>query len=261
MSIIEPRTPLYFKIIQFIVGEIDENRLKEGDMIPPERKIDEMFGVSRTTTRRALNELVNQGYLQRVQGKGTFVHRNPYANHYPALSSFSKDMRAQARLPEHKTLSCAIELPIPEVCRELGISENEICVHLKRLVLIENQPVGYAEIWIPKSLVANHLDLFVPEVLDPYSIYHLLENKEIGLSIINAIEVATAEHADKALAKLLNIKVGTAILVIRHVGYLENGTPCDSLKLVFCGSHYHYRTELIRPPETGWAGRVFIVRD
>lgn len=218
-----------------------------------------MFEVSRTTTRRALNELVNEGYLSRVQGRGTFVHVKPYIDQYPVLSSFSEDMRARPRLPEHSTLSCSIEEPAPQVCKELELSYAEKCIHLKRLLLIDNHPVGYAEIWVPLRLVENHLDFFSPERLDPHSIYYVLEGQEIGLVIARAVEVATAENADNHLSELLGVRKEAALLVIRHVGYLEDGTPCDSLKLVFGRSHYHYRTELIRPQGAGWSGRVFVV--
>jgi GntR family transcriptional regulator len=255
----DSRSPRYFKIIQHFKREIGEGRLVEGDLLPPEKEIDRMFEVSRTTTRRALDELEVEGYLYRIQGKGTYVRVKPYIDHYPVLSSFSEDMRARARLPEHHTLSCSIELPVPQVCRELDITSEDKCLHLKRLLTIDNHPVGYAEIWIPFYLVEHHLDLFTPERLDPHSYYYLLEGPEIGLSVAKAIEVATGENADKNLSELLGVHHGTALLVIRHVGYLEDGRPCDSLKLVFGGSHYHYRTELIRPSGAGWAGRVFVV--
>jgi GntR family transcriptional regulator len=258
-SLIQPRTPRYYKIIQHFLREIEGGRLLDGELIPSEKEIDQMFGVSRTTTRRALDELVNQGYLIRVQGRGTYVQKKGYTDHYPVLSSFSKDMRAEGRLPEHQTLSCLVHKPTHQICKELDISPDEECLHLKRLLSIDNHPVGYAEIWIPKQLVSAHLEKFTPERLDPYSIYYTMEGPEVGLTISRAIEVATAENADQNLSELLQVPEGRALLVIRHVGYLEDGTPCDSLKLVFGGSHYHYRTELIRPPGAGWAGRVFIV--
>ena len=262
MSILlRPKTPRYFDIIDYILKEIEEGHLSEGDLIPSEKELDEMFSVSRTTTRRAMNELVSQGYLLRMQGKGTYVHRQVYSGHYPMLSSFSENMRAPARLAEHHTVNCLIEEPTPQVCRELEIDCSTPCLHFNRLLSIDAQPVGYAEIWIPKFLVKDYLSLFTPEILDPHSIYYLLEGKEIGMTISRAIEVATAENADQELAEILKIKTGTAMLVIRHVGYLSDGMPCDSLKLVFGGSHYHYRTELIRPAGAGWAGRVFVVDD
>jgi GntR family transcriptional regulator len=256
---VDTRSPRYYKIIQHFKREIEEGRLADGDLLPPEKEIDRMFEVSRTTTRRALDELEIKGYLSRIQGKGTYVRVKPYIDHYPVLSSFSEDMRARARLPEHHTLSCLIEPPVSQVCKELDVSSEEKCLHLKRLLTIDNHPVGYAEIWIPLNLVENHLDLFTPEKLDPHSYYYLLESPEIGLSVAKAIEVATGESADKNLSEILGVPKGTALLVIRHVGYLEDGRPCDSLKLVFGGSHYHYRTELIRPSGAGWSGRVFVV--
>lgn len=64
--------PIYFQIEQGI-REKSKKELKPGDMIPSEREYAEKFQISRMTVRQAINNLVNEGYLERVRGKGTFV--------------------------------------------------------------------------------------------------------------------------------------------------------------------------------------------
>jgi len=66
--------PKYCQIRQFIVEEeIEKKRLKAGDGIPSENELSRKFNVSKNTVVKALNDLVKDGVLYRVQGKGTFV--------------------------------------------------------------------------------------------------------------------------------------------------------------------------------------------
>jgi len=68
--------PLYLQLKVLIKEKIKKNILKPGDILPSERKMCEIYGVSQITIRQALNELTQKGILLRVPGKGTFV-RNP----------------------------------------------------------------------------------------------------------------------------------------------------------------------------------------
>lgn len=65
--------PLYYQLKQQIIREITNNRLKPGDSIPTEEEFSRALNISRPTIRQALGELVNEGYIYRLKGKGTFV--------------------------------------------------------------------------------------------------------------------------------------------------------------------------------------------
>ena len=61
--------PLYYQIKEDIINKIKNNDLKVGDRIAGENELKDIYGVSQITVRKALSELVNEGYLYRVQGK------------------------------------------------------------------------------------------------------------------------------------------------------------------------------------------------
>ena len=65
--------PLYYQLKQIIMNSIDEGIYQEDTAIPTEFELISKYDVSRTTVRQALNELVNEGYLYRKKGIGTFV--------------------------------------------------------------------------------------------------------------------------------------------------------------------------------------------
>jgi DNA-binding GntR family transcriptional regulator len=74
--------PLYYKLKLHIESQIHSGTWQPGDQVPSEAVLGAKFHVSRTPVRQALGELVNEGMLTRVQGKGTFVAqiRNDAAN-------------------------------------------------------------------------------------------------------------------------------------------------------------------------------------
>ena len=66
--------PLYQQVIDIIKNEISSGAYKAGARIPNEFELAESYKVGRVTVRRAIEELVQQGYLTKRQGKGTFVN-------------------------------------------------------------------------------------------------------------------------------------------------------------------------------------------
>lgn len=65
--------PLYSKLKSDLIYDIKKKKYKEGDMIPSENKLCEIYNISRPTVRQAIGELTNLGYLYKIKGKGTFV--------------------------------------------------------------------------------------------------------------------------------------------------------------------------------------------
>jgi len=65
--------PLYMKIYNTLISEIKSGRYQDGDRLPTELEISEQFSVSRITSRKALDILAEEGYINRTPGKGSFV--------------------------------------------------------------------------------------------------------------------------------------------------------------------------------------------
>ena len=67
--------PLYYQVKESLLEKIKSNQFKVGDLIPSESELQEEYNVSRITIRRAIQELVQEGHLHTVQGRGTFVSK------------------------------------------------------------------------------------------------------------------------------------------------------------------------------------------
>ncbi|MEI6157590.1 MAG: GntR family transcriptional regulator, partial [Atribacterota bacterium] len=85
--------PLYQQVKNILKGQILDGRLKNGEKIPPESELCSTYAVSRITIRQAMSSLVQEGFLYRKQGKGTFVTVPKLGRRLPRLYSFSEDMR------------------------------------------------------------------------------------------------------------------------------------------------------------------------
>ncbi|HIY41127.1 MAG TPA: GntR family transcriptional regulator, partial [Candidatus Nocardiopsis merdipullorum] len=102
---IDPANPLpkYIQLRDLLLDRIAAAGLGVDDMVPSERELSNLYGLSRMTVRQTLDMLVAEGRLYRVPGKGTFVAR-PKIEMSLALASFSEDMRARGYKPGAREL-------------------------------------------------------------------------------------------------------------------------------------------------------------
>lgn len=91
----------YAKVYQYILGKIQNGEFQEGDLIPKEMDLSEQFNVSRPTVRHALNDLVNEGYLTRVRGRGSFVTKPKVVQEYTKfIESYDQEMEKKGFPPD-----------------------------------------------------------------------------------------------------------------------------------------------------------------
>jgi len=100
--------PLYYQLEEHIKGLIENGELSPGDALPPEREYAEKYQISRMTVRQAFTQLVNEGYLYRLQGKGTFVAERKIEQPLQGLTSFTEDMKARGFTPGNKLIKFEI---------------------------------------------------------------------------------------------------------------------------------------------------------
>ena len=122
-----------------ILEEICATELSPGDMLPGERVLEETYGVSRITVRRAIGDLVASGKLKRARGKGTFVAPNPLVSRLH-LASFSSEMSAQHLQASSKILQAARAMAPEEISAFFNAEPGVMHTHLRRLRLGDNRP-------------------------------------------------------------------------------------------------------------------------
>jgi GntR family transcriptional repressor for pyruvate dehydrogenase complex len=84
-------------VAEQILRKLSDGELEPGSQLPPQRELARMFGVGRSSVREAINALAVMGYLQSLQGRGTFI-RDPLPSSDPALSNLTVALRAGSLL-------------------------------------------------------------------------------------------------------------------------------------------------------------------
>src|SRR5262249_27246704 len=119
--------PLHSQLRHVLVGMIEDGRFKTGEAFPPERELASQFGVSLAPVRQAILDLVAEGVLYRVRGKGTFLREPALVENVSIWTWFPAGRRA-----------CGLEAEMPPPRRVRRGST----VVLERLAVVKGEPVG-----------------------------------------------------------------------------------------------------------------------
>ncbi|MFS0820830.1 GntR family transcriptional regulator [Bacillus sp. 1P02SD] len=231
--------PIYFQIEQRIREKIEKKELNPGEMIPSEREFAEKFQISRMTVRQAINNLVNEGYLQRVRGKGTFVTVKKFEKNTQRLTSFSEDMRSRGLEPGTEVLSFSSIEADSLIASQLKVDKGAEVYQIERLRLADQQPIAFEVFYMSQELVPG----LTREVAE-HSIFKYVEEK--GLHITSGVQELEATTAHKREASALGIKVGAPVLYIQQISYLEDQQPLEFVKSYYRADRYKYKVEMIR---------------
>src|SRR5437763_3698782 len=134
-----PRLPKYYQVKRQLL-ELTA-ALDAGSPVPPERELARAYGTSRTTVRQALAELVIEGRLLRMQGKGTFVAM-PKVAQMLELSSYTEGMRAQGLHPQTNILDTSYIGADDELATLLGVRPGSRVLRIHRLRLADGEPMS-----------------------------------------------------------------------------------------------------------------------
>ena len=186
--------------------------LRPGDMLPGERQLSVDHGVSRITVRAAIGQLVNEGLLVRIHGKGTFVAART-ARSRLHLASFNTDMRRLGLTPSTVVLDVTRTVPPQDTVDALGLAPDGEAVRVRRLRLADGTPMSVDDAWYSAALAP---DLDACPLTG--SIYELLRER-YGVTIDRAEQTVAAAEADEEHAALLGLAVGKPILEFDRVSY------------------------------------------
>lgn len=215
--------PLYYQVKQIILDEINSGNIRSGAVIPTEKVFCDIYGISRTTIRQAITELVNEGYLYRIKSKGTFVSqpkiKTDLINMYEGYNTelFSLDM-----IPSTKLMKMNVIKSNKEQATNLQISEGDEVLSILRYRYADDISMGYIESFLKYPLCEFMMD---KHTLNKYSLYELLGKNKFAKvrRITRTIEVSSANENE---SKFFGIKKGSPIHLCTNLGFsAENGMP------------------------------------
>ncbi|MBD8704790.1 GntR family transcriptional regulator [Frigoribacterium sp. CFBP9039] len=195
-----------------ILQEMAATELPAGAAVPSERQLMADYGVSRITVREAVGQLVNEGWLTRVRGKGTFVaHRVVQSTLH--LASFTSEMTSLGHVPSTVVLVRDEAVPPADTAAALEIAPGETAFRVKRLRLADGEPVSIDDAWFPAARFAGLFDHDLT-----LSLYRLFGD-EYDLPVTRARQTVSAEGASAETATLLGTRDGAPVLFFDRVSY------------------------------------------
>jgi len=235
--------PLYRRIEKDLLTQIVEGRLAPGQVIPTERKLCDQYGVSRITVRHAIHELETSGYIQRRQGKGTFVSRSRIRREMGRLISFSEELRLQGSVPGSRLLNLQHRPADSALAVRLNIQEGDPIWIVERLRLADGEvaSISNSYLHLPPEVYLTPMEL-----TNEPSLWALLEQKGIVISECDTAVRAIA--ADAHHARLLGVAEGDPLLLREGVNYAMGEPPqaVEAFQTISRADRYHYSLHLIR---------------
>lgn len=235
------RIPMYYRIEQAILEQIQQGQFKPNQQLPTESDLAQQYQVSRITAKRALDELVRQGRAFRQQGRGTFVAQTRIRD-ISGFGSFSEDIKARGLIPSSKVLQFKEIEADGEIAERLSLAPAEAIYILKRLRLASDEPVAFETAYLPRRFC----DGLINEDLNNKSLYAILKEKYQIIPTWADAEIE-ARAATKEEAFLLSIRVGKPVLTARRVTYSANYEGIEFVHSVYNGDRF-----------TLFSGRQFI---
>lgn len=215
-------TPLYDQLKQKIREAIDQGVFKHGEKVPNEGELCEIYGVSRITVRKAMQELCNEGFLERKQGKGTFVMRKKVKREMVTVDGFTDFVKLLGKKPTKRILACEEIKASPKLAESLQIEVGAPVLRLLRLMFVDDQPftideTHYSLERFPK--LASHFQ-------ENVSTYDVLKNVyNVNIHAGSTQKVITVDPATTSVAEYLECKTGETLFNIDKVVYDENKVP------------------------------------
>ncbi|MHB8612048.1 MAG: GntR family transcriptional regulator [Candidatus Dormibacteraceae bacterium] len=230
--------PLHYQVRRLLLEEIDRGVLAPGQKLAPEREYAARFGISLAPVRQAILGLVEEDYLYRVRGSGTFVREAKVEEKIAILSSFTESMRARGFEPDIRTVEQrVVESPI-RVRQAIGARQ---VLSLWRVALVDGKPVAVLAAYLPADRVPGLVDVS----LEGGSLYSLLaERYAIHMARAQSwIEVGRCRPADAAL---LGVRAGTPTLFVEGITYDTSDRPVEFSRVMYRADRFRFGIESFR---------------
>jgi len=197
----------YRKLYENLRRLIEDGAYRKGDFLPSENELCAAYGLTRPTVRKALDKLVNDGFILRQQGKGSIVQGQPRGIGILSLtgttSAIGQDKLTTRIILKPRIIQCqeAFGYEIGERDRTLG------CIHMERLRLIDNRPVFYDITLIPNL----NLPRFTSRNFENRSLFEILR-KHYQIEVKGGEQRIQAIAADKKIQEHFSIQKNHPIL-------------------------------------------------
>ncbi|NLJ80685.1 MAG: GntR family transcriptional regulator [Firmicutes bacterium] len=221
--------PIYHQLREKIRKHILVQELPAHTIMPSESQLMASVGASRATVRAALLDLEKEGWIYRVQGKGTYVAPPRISRRFRSMISFTEEIKGKGLEPS-STLLRAEQVSAPALVREkMELEPQAEVVVVERIRFADGRPIGLNLSHINADLcpdIQNRADL------SRGSLYDII-NDLYEIRITKATRTLESRQCPEELRDVLEVSGGEPILLLTGVVYAESGRALD-----YCVEYY-----------------------
>lgn len=237
---LDTRLARYLQISDSLHQRILDGEWKPGDTISAESILAEEYDVALGTMRKAIQQLMSNGILERQHGVGTFVRRANFNKSLFRFFRFSDDSGERV-IPEGRILRIQKTNPPSEQARKLGIASSDEAIWINRLRLIKGEPVLIEDIWLPLPKFNALLDI-APEGY-PDLLYPLYEEM-CGVAVVSAKEELMVEKVSPEHSRVLGIEAGDPVILIDRTTTDVSGHPLEWRRSRGAAEKFRYQVNI-----------------
>jgi GntR family transcriptional regulator len=235
--------PRYLRVYSSLKNQVESGDIKVGEFLPPEPELQKLFNVSRTTVRKAVEILAQEGFVSIQQGKGTEVLDFKATQKLQYVTSFSETLRDKGFTVHSKDIDVDLVVAPRRVAADLKVGPEAKLVKVQRITLANNKPIALMTNYLLPDMVPG----IEKRIVGMRSLYAFLE-AEYNIRIEAATDFISAKAATAAEAERLAVTPDSPLLVVKRVTY-SRGRPIEVAILHIVADRYEYCVQSKdRPP-------------
>jgi GntR family transcriptional regulator len=237
--------PRYLRVYTSLKTQVEAGDYKVGEFLPPEPELQKLFNVSRTTVRKAVEMLAQEGFVSIQQGKGTEVLDFKATQKLQYITSFSETLREKGFAVSCRNVTVEAVPASRRVAADLKVDPDSRLVRVQRTTLANGKPVALMTNYLLPDMVPG-IEKRIGSVT---SLYAFLE-AEFNFRMEAATDFISAKAASAAEAERLEVAPDTPLLVVKRITY-NRGRPIEVAVLNIVADKYEYCVQSKdRPPRT-----------
>jgi GntR family transcriptional regulator len=232
--------PLHHQVRNFLLDCIEHGELLPGQKLLQEREYAVRFGISLAPVRQAILDLVKEGYLYRVPGRGTFVREQKVEEKISILSSFTESMHAKGLSATLRVVELRVG-KAPTVFRPVLETNDHQFVFLQRVALVDGRAIALLTSFLPSRLVPGLESLD----LNGKSLYKTLEDR-YGIVLARAESTIEIVRCRSAQSTVLGIPQGTPLLQVEGKTYDVTDQFVEFAQVLYRADRFRFTIESFR---------------
>ena len=211
-------------VYQAVAAQLEQtlhDRYRSGDYLPSEQQLADHYEVNRHTLRRAVDELVKKGLLQRRHGVGILVLMRPFDYPLHAQARFSQNLLEQGSCPTSERLLAVLRPASSDIANALGVTEGSEIIHLRTLRRVNGIPVSVINHYLGNLEHWETLQRF------QHGSLHDFLRQQLDLPLQRSQTRISTRRAQAKECQQLEIALHAPLLCVRTLNKNAHGLPVE----------------------------------